>query len=220
MKVLLFPLLFFTLTGFAQTQEIMSGIVVDSATFAPLPYVNVQVKGTYRGTSTDAKGKFSVVATKEDTLILSFIGYETIEVPLYDWEASVVRLAERPTMLKTITIEGQEINPYDGLFDEQNAEWKRTHKPPPFYYNKSKKQKVNLSRARAENLKAQTYVNVVIKNQETKSDLMKKHNLTEAQYYTILAEFNQRNYTVMYYLTAPELMSLLTNFYARKANKN
>ena len=216
---IIFVFAFLPFSGIAQTQEIMSGIVVDSATFAPLPYVNVQVKGTYRGSSTDIKGKFSVMATRKDTLILSFIGYETIEVPLNDWEASVIRLAERPTLLNTITIEGEEINPYDGLFDEQNSEWKRTHKPPPFYYNKRKKQKVNLGRARAENLKAQTYVSVVIKNPETKSNLMKKHDLTEAEYYTILAEFNQRNYTIMYYLTAPELLSLLSNFYARRATK-
>ena len=210
----------FLISGAAHAQqEIMSGIVVDSATFAPLPYVTVQIKGTYRGTSTDVKGKFSVMATRQDTLIVSFIGYETIEVPLNDWDANVIRLADRPTLLKSITIQGEEINPYDGLFDEQDAEWKKAHKPPPFYYNKWKKQKVNLSRAKAENAKAQTYVSVVIKNPDTKNDLMKKYNLTETEYYNILTEFNQRNYTIMYYLTAPELLSLLNNFYAGRANR-
>jgi hypothetical protein len=218
--LIIFSFVFIPFFGYAQSQEIMSGVIVDSATFAPLPYVNVQIKGTYKGTSTDLKGKFSVMASKEDTLIISFLGYETIEMPLYDWEASVIRLAERPTMLKSITIEGQEINPYEGLFDEQDALWKKEHKAPRFYYNRAKKQKINLSRAKAENLKAQTYVNVVIKNPETKGNLMKKYKLTETEYYNILADFNQRNYTIMYYLTAPELLTLLNNFYARKAGKN
>jgi hypothetical protein len=217
--LVVFVFVLFPLLGFSQAQEVMSGIVVDSASFAPLPYVSVQIKGTYRGTSTDTKGKFNVMATRQDTLVLSFLGYETIEVPLYDWEASVIRLAERPTLLKSITIEGQEINPYEGLFDEQNALWKKQHKAPPFYYAKWKKQKVNLARAKAENLRAQTYVDVVIKNPETKSGLMKKYHLTEEQYYTILAEFNQKNYIIMYNLTAPELLSLLANFYARRAGK-
>jgi len=202
----------------AQDQDIMSGIVVDSATFSPLPYVSIQVKGTFRGTSTDVQGKFGIMATRKDTLILSLIGYETIELPMYDWEASVVRLAERATMLKNIIIQGQEINPYEGLFDEQNEAWRKKNKSLPFYYPKWKKEKIKLGRAKEENLRAQTYVEVVIKNPETKADLMKKYKLTETQYYGILAEFNQRNYTIMYYLTAPELLTLLNNFYARRAN--
>lgn len=209
----------FAYLGFSQSQEIMSGIVVDSATFAPLPYVSVQIKGTYRGTSTDVKGKFNVMASRQDTLVFTFIGYETVEIPLEDWETSMVRMAERATMLKSITIQGQEINPYEGLFDEQNAEWKRTHKKPAFYYNKRKKEKVNLRNVQAENMRAQTYVDLVIKNPETKSNLMKRYNLTETEYYNILTEFNQRNYSIMYNLTAPELLSLLNNFYARRANK-
>jgi hypothetical protein len=202
---------------FAQEQELMNGIVVDSATFAPLPYVTVRVKGTLRGTSADAQGKFGVMATRRDTLVLSVIGYETIEIPLNDWEASVIRLAERPTLLKSITIEGTEINQYEGLFDEENERWRKSNKKLPFYYSRWKKEKIKLGRARQENLRAETYVNVIIKNPETKSVLMKRHNLSEEQYYSILTRFNEKNHTIMYYLTAPELLTLLNNFYARNA---
>jgi hypothetical protein len=211
---------FFSLSAvalFAQEQELMNGIIVDSATFAPLPYVTVRVKGTLRGTSADAQGKFGVMATHKDTLVLSLIGYETIEVPLTDWEASIIRMAERPTLLKSITIEGTEINQYEGLFDEENQRWKKSNKKLPFYYSRWKKEKINLGRARQENMRAETYVNLVIKNPETKTDLMKRHKLSEEEYYSILTRFNEKNQTIMYYLTAPELLTLLNNFYARNA---
>jgi hypothetical protein len=201
----------------AQEQELMNGIVVDSASFAPLSYVTVRVKGTYRGTSADVQGKFGVMATRKDTLVLSLIGYETIEIPLVDWEASVIRLAERPTMLKSIIIQGTEINPYDGLFDEENERWKKSNKKLPFYYSRWKKEKINLGRARQENLRAQTYVDWIIKNPETKDELMKKYKLSEMEYYSLLTRFNEKNHTIMYYLTAPELLTLLNNFYSRNA---
>jgi TonB-dependent SusC/RagA subfamily outer membrane receptor len=45
-----------------------------------LPGVNVVVKGTERGTVTDANGYYSIAAGKDDILIFSFIGYVTAEV--------------------------------------------------------------------------------------------------------------------------------------------
>lgn len=212
-----FVCMLFILSGAMAQQEIMTGIVVDSATFAPLPYVTVQIKGSYRGTSTDAKGKFSVQASRKDTLIFSMIGYKPVEYELIDWEESVVRLTEQPTYLKSIIIQGEEINPYDGLFDEENERIRRENKRIPFYYNRWKKEKIKLGRVVQENFRAQTYVDVVIRNPETKEGLMKKHQLTEEQYYSILGDFNQKNLSIMYHLTAPELMSLLSNFYARHA---
>lgn len=216
-----FPFVFclFACSALAQSQELMNGIVVDSATFAPLPYVTVQLKNTFRGTNTDAQGKFAVMASRKDTLVLSLMGYETIEIPLYDWEANVVRLAERATLLKSITIEGKELNPYEGVFDEENERLRRENGRIPFYYNRWKKEKIKLGRVIQENYRAQTYVDVVIRNPETKAGLMKKHELTEAEYYVILTQFNEKNRMVMYHLTAPELMSLLTNFFARNVGR-
>jgi CarboxypepD_reg-like domain len=213
----LFALLsFFSL---AQEQEVMSGIVVDSATFSPLPYVSIRIKNTYKGTSTNLQGEFRLIATRKDTLVLSLVGYETIEIPTYDWEASVIRLAENPTILQTITVQGIEINPYEGLFDEQNEIWRQKKADVSLTLWKWKRNEKKLKLAKEENLRAQTYVDVVIKNPDTKANLIKKHGLTETQYYTILEEFNRRNQTIMYYLTAPELMSLLNTFFARRANK-
>ncbi|MDZ7694011.1 MAG: SusC/RagA family TonB-linked outer membrane protein [Balneolaceae bacterium] len=49
----------------------------------PLPGVNVVVRGTTSGTSTDSEGSYELnVPSLQDTLVFSFIGYQTQEVPL------------------------------------------------------------------------------------------------------------------------------------------
>jgi len=48
----------------------------------PMVGVSVVVKGTKRGVTTDAAGKFSIEASKGETLIVSIIGFQTREVKL------------------------------------------------------------------------------------------------------------------------------------------
>lgn len=202
----------------SHAQEIMRGIVVDSATFNPLPFVTVRIKNQNKGTTTDTQGNFSITATQADTLVLSLVGYETLEVPLLGWEPSMILLPEKATMLKSITIYDLRLDdPYEGMFDEQIEQWRQQNKSLPFYYSRARKQKVRVGRLQQENLRVKTYVDVVINNPEVKATLMKKYALTEKQYYDLLAEFNSQNHLVMYYLTAGELLTLLNNFFDRHA---
>ncbi|MFH5886343.1 SusC/RagA family TonB-linked outer membrane protein [Halalkalibaculum sp. DA3122] len=63
--------------------ETVSGTVTDAQTGETLPGVNVLVKGTTTGTSTDSEGGFELgVPSLQDTLVFSFIGYQTTEVPI------------------------------------------------------------------------------------------------------------------------------------------
>jgi hypothetical protein len=193
-------------------QKIVKGIVVDSASFAPLPYVNIQLKASTRGTSTDASGNFSMLAGEKDTLIFSLVGYERLELPLFDYEASVIRLTEKITHLRPITIVDTKFgNPYEGLFDDQNAGLAR--KKLPFYMSKVKKEKIRFGRLQAENIRVKTYVDLVINNPGTKSALMKRFSITDDQYYKTLTKFNEKYYNVMYYLTSAELESFLNKFF-------
>lgn len=201
-----------------QVQELMSGMVVDSATFIPLGYASIQVKNTSRGTISDAKGKFNIMATRRDTLQFSMLGYDDVEISLHDWETNVVRLPERSTLLKGITIEESRLqNPYDELFGQEYEQWKNSRRKLPFYYSRWKKEKVKLGRAHTEEIRTRTYVDLVIRNEDTKTMLMKKHQLSEVEYYKILTRFNEKSHTFMYYLSAPELLSLLNTFFEREA---
>jgi hypothetical protein len=200
----------------ANSQGLIRGIVVDSATFAALPYVNVQIKSTMRGTTTDSKGNFSINATELDTLIFTLVGYRKLVYPLIGYEPSMIRLTEQPTLLAPITIHDSRIsaNPYEGMFDEQNAKLK---KRIPFYYHKTRKDKIKAANWREEASRVQTYVDVVISDPQTKEQLVKKYSLSDKQYYDLLAQFNQKHYTVMYYLTRAELLSLLNRFFEANA---
>ena len=60
-------------------QNLVTGKVSDKAG-QPLPGVNVIKKGTTSGTSTDASGNFSIEASSNDILVVSFIGYQSQEV--------------------------------------------------------------------------------------------------------------------------------------------
>lgn len=70
-----------TTAQFAQAQNSVSGFVYDP-TGIGMPGVNVILKGTTQGTTTDATGKFIIQALPEDVLVISFIGYKTIQVPI------------------------------------------------------------------------------------------------------------------------------------------
>lgn len=64
-------------------QEVVRGQVSDGETGETIPGVNILVKGTTTGTTTDAEGRFEVIVSSlNDTLVFSFIGYERLEVPV------------------------------------------------------------------------------------------------------------------------------------------
>ncbi|MET2986201.1 carboxypeptidase-like regulatory domain-containing protein [Aureibaculum conchae] len=76
-------LVFFTATCsllFAQNITV-SGTVTDASGIA-LPGVNIQVKGTNTGTSTDFDGNYQLSASEGDVLVFSFLGFKTKEIPI------------------------------------------------------------------------------------------------------------------------------------------
>ena len=63
--------------------EALTGTVVDAENGEPLPGVNILLKGTNRGTSTNVDGEFELeVESLSDTLIVSYVGYTIQEVPI------------------------------------------------------------------------------------------------------------------------------------------
>lgn len=80
------------------------GVVTDQRTGETLPGVNIIVKGTSRGTSTDIDGKYSLSSVQpQDTLIFSYLGFESREVPV-DGRTEI-----NITLSETILESGQEL---------------------------------------------------------------------------------------------------------------
>ena len=80
-KSLLFCVLFLLSIGtlWAQDRQ-LSGTVRDEGGQG-LPGVNVQIKGTTRGTTTDAEGAYRIGATGAGTMVFSSIGFGSKELP-------------------------------------------------------------------------------------------------------------------------------------------
>ncbi len=72
-----FCLLFLTSLGL-YAQQTVSGVVTDGSG-SPLPAVNVVVKGTTNGVSTDFDGNYTITAANGQVLVFSSIGFETQE---------------------------------------------------------------------------------------------------------------------------------------------
>ncbi|MGY3792816.1 SusC/RagA family TonB-linked outer membrane protein [Aquimarina sp. 433] len=70
----------FVCSGLIQAQEkTVTGMVTDPAGI-PLPGTNILVKNTDNGVQTDFDGNYSIEANIGDTLIFSYVGFETQEV--------------------------------------------------------------------------------------------------------------------------------------------
>jgi TonB-dependent starch-binding outer membrane protein SusC len=82
----------------------VSGIVKD-VNQQPMAGVNVLVKGTTNGTSTDSDGRYVLsVQSKDDVLVFSFIGYTSMEVKVNSQVAINVVLVEDVNTLKEIVV--------------------------------------------------------------------------------------------------------------------
>ena len=84
MERFIFQILFFFLSmSVSLAQSLYSARVVDAETGKGMPYVNV-VAGMNRGTVTNMEGNFAIRMNTEDSLQLSFIGYETCKLAAAD----------------------------------------------------------------------------------------------------------------------------------------
>lgn len=83
MKKILLVFGIMVLFGSQAVAQTITGTVIDESSEEALPGVNIVLKGTTTGTSTDVDGNFELnVENLQDTLVTSFVGYQTIEEPI------------------------------------------------------------------------------------------------------------------------------------------
>ncbi|MFN8887570.1 MAG: SusC/RagA family TonB-linked outer membrane protein [Cyclobacteriaceae bacterium] len=97
----------FVLSAWAQ-DRVITGKVSSSEDGSALPGVNVVVKGTTNGTVTDADGKYSIsVPADGGSLVFSFIGLRTSEVPVGERTVVDVQLSLDVTQLSEVVVTAQ-----------------------------------------------------------------------------------------------------------------
>lgn len=95
----------------------VSGIIVNDMTSLPMASVNIININTVKGTVTDGRGQFTIDASVNDTLHLSFIGYQSIRVRVTnDWiknkNITKIRLTERAYALEEVVINKYSLTGY------------------------------------------------------------------------------------------------------------
>ena len=101
--LLLFCALFFAFNLNAQTS--VDGKVTDDSS-DPLAGVNVVVKGTSTGTSSDFDGNFSISVNQGDVLVFSYVGYSTEEITYNGQLSFSVSMSEDASQLDEVLLIG------------------------------------------------------------------------------------------------------------------
>ena len=87
--LVVFFFIFLSISTFSQVAELtqkVSGTVTNDNSLLPIGNVNIVNLNKVIGTTTDTKGHFEINASLNDTLHLSFIGFQTIKIRVTnDW---------------------------------------------------------------------------------------------------------------------------------------
>jgi TonB-linked SusC/RagA family outer membrane protein len=93
-------------SALAQAQQATIAGVVKDPKGEPMAGVSIAVKGTNTGTTTDGSGQFNLMATPEDKLVFSFIGYKTQEVTVGNQTSISIALEEDVAALSELVVIG------------------------------------------------------------------------------------------------------------------
>ena len=106
-KSLSFLFFFMLLVGTSSAQSNkISGRVVASEDKLPLSGVTVSVKGKTAGTQTAANGSFSIDAAKGETIVISFIGYQSQEIEIVSSASLDIQLSSDAAKLGEVVVVG------------------------------------------------------------------------------------------------------------------
>lgn len=107
-KLIITMLMIVATAGLARAQQrTIRGKVTSAKTGAPLPGVNVLVKGQNIGTTTAPDGTYELgVPSDAETLVFSYIGFISREVPLADKQRIDIKLKENVKELDEMVVVG------------------------------------------------------------------------------------------------------------------
>ena len=89
-----------------QQKKAINGVVFDGGLNEPLIGANVVVKGTTNGTVTDLDGKFTLEAAPNDILVISSIGFKSLEIKASDAAKGKITLQEDTQALDEVVVVG------------------------------------------------------------------------------------------------------------------
>jgi len=87
-------------------QETIIGIIKDSISKSPMEYANISLQNLREGTISDSNGNFNIKVSREDTLVISFLGYKTLKVATTSINSNqIFYISPKSILLDEVTIE-------------------------------------------------------------------------------------------------------------------
>lgn len=105
-RILLLVVFAFGFAAMWAQERNISGKVTSADDGSSIPGVNVLVKGTSNGTVTDADGVYRLSVPTSGTLVFSFVGFQTLEVPIGNQSVLDAQLQTDVTQLSEVVITG------------------------------------------------------------------------------------------------------------------
>ncbi|TWI85578.1 TonB-linked SusC/RagA family outer membrane protein [Lacibacter cauensis] len=99
---LLFSFFFLSIFTAANAQTV-TGTVLDEEK-NPVNGATVTVKGTNKATTTNASGNFSINAAGKDVLVISFVGFTTVEVPVNGRASVAVTMSRGEAVMEEVVV--------------------------------------------------------------------------------------------------------------------
>src|SRR5665648_83726 len=104
--LIMYALFMISLPGFSQNITVR-GTVTDSQTGETMIGLNVVIKGTIRGVTTDLEGQYTMTNCPPDAvLVFSYVGYEQLEVPVQGRTTVDVAVNSSSSVLDEIVVIG------------------------------------------------------------------------------------------------------------------
>jgi hypothetical protein len=106
------------LTSYGFSQNLIKGIVTESDSTTPMPFVYVINAQTGQGQMSDGNGRFTIVAGEKDSIIFSFVGYIRLKIAaakLYKgiYKECKVVMEETAYKLNQVVVSDFKLKPYE-----------------------------------------------------------------------------------------------------------
>lgn len=103
--VLFFSCLLFMQQSNAQEKRAVKGQIISAVDNSPIPFASVLIKNTKQGAVADMDGNFTITVASNETLVISYIGYKSIE-KIANSTQMTIKLQEDIASLDEVVIVG------------------------------------------------------------------------------------------------------------------
>jgi thiol-disulfide isomerase/thioredoxin len=109
-KYLLLPLIFISASGLAQKR--INGKITDIKSGEPVSFASVGILGTFKGTSANVDGEFSILVSDDETLKITCVGYESVTISSLTSDVTI-KLKQATTQLSEVIVSNKRLTAKD-----------------------------------------------------------------------------------------------------------